>query len=107
MGPLRVQVTEFVKACRDAGWTVTVFLDAAIPSDEAQGKWRSRREVEVRRCKRDVPHGLNVLLAESFRAAGVAVEHSLSHDNDDTLAAYAQADGASVLSRDRDFFRYQ
>lgn len=28
-------------------------------------------------------------------------------DNDDTLAAYAEKNGAAILSRDRDFFRYR
>ena len=33
------------------------------------------------------------------------VRYSLEQDNDDTLAAHAQLDGACILSRDYDFFR--
>jgi len=40
-----------------------------------------------------------------FVHAGVLVHYSVV-DNDDTLAAYAQHHGACVLSRDKDFLRY-
>ena len=61
-------VREFVQAARITGWRVTVFLDASIPSTEAQRKWFSRRETEVRKGVRNVPHGVNLLLAECFRS---------------------------------------
>lgn len=48
---------------------------------------------------------LSRMLGEMFQSVGVKVHYS-SIDNDDTLAAYAQANGAAVLSRDKDFFRY-
>lgn len=41
--------------------------DAAAPSAEASGKWRRRRVAEVRGGKRQVPHGMSVMLAEAFR----------------------------------------
>jgi hypothetical protein len=45
------------------------------------------------------------MIGEMFQSVGVNVHYS-QIDNDDTLAAYAEANGAAVLSRDRDFFRY-
>jgi hypothetical protein len=50
--------------------------------------------------------GASILLGEMFTAAGAEVRYSMEADNDDTIASYAQLDGAAVLSRDRDFFRY-
>jgi hypothetical protein len=47
-----------------------------------------------------------MLLGEMFTAAGAEVRYSMEADNDDTIASYAQLGGAAVLSRDRDFFRY-
>ncbi len=49
--------------------------------------------------------GMNVLMAEVFVRSGVEVRFSYEADNDDTLAAHAQLDGAEILSSDSDFFR--
>jgi len=41
-----------------------------------------------------------------FQEVGIRVHYS-QIDNDDTLASYAQKHGASVMSGDKDFFRYR
>lgn len=47
------------------------------------------------------------LLGDAFQSFGIEVLYSFEADNDHTLAAYAFKDGASVLSGDKDFFRYK
>jgi hypothetical protein len=56
--------------------------------------------------RKNVPHGLAGLLGDLFRECGVEVVYSDKDDNDDTLAWHAHADGADVLSDDKDFFRW-
>ena len=68
-------------------------------------KWKSRRAEKVRKCYLDMPPGLSIIFGEMFRAFGVVVYYS-EVDNDDTIAAYAQANQAHVLSGDKDFYRY-
>lgn len=60
-------VAAFVRAAHASGWAVAVFIDAATPSAEAQAKWRERREQDVKYAERNVPYGLQELLAEMFR----------------------------------------
>lgn len=47
------------------------------------------------------------LLQDAFKTFGVDVVFSVDSDNDDALAAHANADGASILSSDNDYFRYR
>ena len=43
------RVRRFMEAARTSGYSeVAVFIDAAMVTDEAQGKWRDRRLQEVR-----------------------------------------------------------
>ncbi len=100
-------ITEFVAAATAANYQLKIFIDAGIDSEEAIAKWKLRREEEVRGEYKDVPHGLSSLMGDIFRSLGVEVFYSpLDADNDDCLASYATADGADILSNDRDFFRY-
>lgn len=101
------KIREFVESLRRAGWSLTVFIDAGIESDEALDKWKSRREQEIEFCKREVPPCLSNLIGEMFKAEGVTVWYSpVNADNDDCLASYAQNDEADVLSNDIDMARY-
>ncbi|TNV77606.1 hypothetical protein FGO68_gene2387 [Halteria grandinella] len=102
----RQLVAEFVEATRNSGWKLEVFIDAGIQSDEAQRKWKERREDDVRTGSLGMPVGLQFILSSLYIENGIKVHHS-KVDNDDTLAAYAQAHGAAILSRDKDFFRYR
>lgn len=63
----RTLVRQFVEAAARSGYVLTVFIDAAILSDEAQGKWARRREEEVALGKRNVPAKMSVMLEEMFR----------------------------------------
>lgn len=102
-----IKIEKFVAAAKKAHWDLVVFIDAGIESVEALAKWRSRREEEVRREYRDVPQGLSVLMGDIFRSLGVAVYYSpYTTDNDDCIASHAHANGADILSNDKDFFRY-
>eukprot|EP00798_Chlamydomonas_sp_ICE-L_P026002 gene26002-11693_t len=101
------RVASFVQAARNGGWTLVVFLDASHPTTtEAQNKWRNRRAKEVAKQFKNVPLGTTLMLGEAFRRSGVEVRYSYVADNDDTLAYWAHQNGASVLSSDKDFFRY-
>ena len=59
----------------------------------------------MKRCKLDVPPGLSILYGEMFKDLNVKVHYS-EVDNDDTIAAFAERDGAIVLSGDKDYYRY-
>lgn len=100
-------VGKFVAAARSAGIELKVFIDEASPSDEALGKWTTRRQKEVRNGEKRLPHGWSALLGDIFVSFGVPVIYSLEADGDDTLASYAHHEGADVLSADRDFHRYR
>jgi len=99
-------IQRFCSAAEHSGWTVVAFLDQATMTKEARAKWRRRREQSVESGERRIPQGGLRLVGEMFSAEGVKVHYSLAMDNDDTLARYAQADGASILSEDQDFLRY-
>ncbi|CAF0848131.1 unnamed protein product [Didymodactylos carnosus] len=103
---VRDEVDKFVTGARQSGYEVTAFLDAEIKTKEAHKKWRRRREDEVRKGWRDMPQGFTAILGDAFIENGIKVLYSLDADGDDTLAAYAQEDGADILSADQDFFRY-
>ncbi|KAK3815319.1 MAG: hypothetical protein J3Q66DRAFT_441455 [Benniella sp.] len=103
----RWQVVDFVRFAKNANYDIKVFIDASIESEEAINKWKKRRETEVRNGKRRFPQAMNTLLGDLFKRCGVEVCYSTEADNDDTLASHAHHDGASVLSRDRDFLRYK
>jgi hypothetical protein len=100
------RVKVFVAALRKAGFEPSVFIDEGIGSAEASEKWISRRMKEVAKGEKNVPQGMSYLLGDMFRSQDVPVFYSLDYDNDDTLAFYAQADDADVLSGDGDFYRY-
>ncbi|KAG0287898.1 hypothetical protein BGZ96_008262, partial [Linnemannia gamsii] len=102
----RDNISKMVKHARESNIVLKVFLDAYIETDEAILKWRSRREKEVRDRIRNMPQAMNVLLGEMFTMAGVVVAYSVDADNDDTLASHAHHDRAAVMSRDKDFLRY-
>lgn len=101
------RVRMLVEAAQNSGYELRGFIDASIQSEETRLKWRSRREKQVRTMTRDVPQGLACLVGEMFQAFGIDIHYSVERDNDDTLAFFAHADGADVLSADSDFFRYQ
>jgi hypothetical protein len=54
-----------------------------------------------------VPPGLQIIMGEMWTRGGAVRVHYSEVDNDDTLAAYAYVHGASVMSMDKDFFRYK
>lgn len=99
-------VKGFANAATAAGYKLEVFLDVGIDSPEALKKWRTRREREVRRLTRRVMQGNTQFIGDAFRKCGVRVHYSIK-DNDDTLVSHAAAGGGSVLSQDRDMFRYE
>jgi hypothetical protein len=103
--PMR-RVAAFARAAAASGIALRVFIDEGIATGETLVKWRRRREREVADGEKRVPHGLSWAFGDMWRRAGVPVTRSFEADNDDALAAAAQADGADVLSQDRDFFRY-
>ena len=92
-------------AAHNAGWHLEVFIDAGIQTKEALDKWKTRRAQQVKKCKLDVPPGLAILYGDMFKDLNVSVNYS-DLDNDDTIAAYAEYDGAVVVSGDKDYYRY-
>jgi len=105
------KITEFVNAATKSGYTLRVFIDAGIESEEALEKWKQRREDEVRKEIKDASQGMSILMGDMFRRfAELKVEVGYSPieaDNDDCIASHAQHHGGDILSNDRDFFRYR
>jgi len=100
------RVKLFVNACKKANLEIIVFIDESAETEEAIIKWKSRREKEVQNEEKYMPQGMSYFLGDMFKSLDVIVYYSLDEDNDDTLAFYAQADGANILSGDGDFYRY-
>jgi hypothetical protein len=100
------RVYKFVRSAQNSGWTLEVFIDMAAVTDETLIKWKNRRKKEIKERVRNMPQGCNALLGEMFKRAGVRVHYSYEADCDDTIVAYAHANGASILSQDNDMFRY-
>jgi len=107
LNPPKQKIKAFCKALKKQGITAKLFIDESIESDEAINKWKTRREKEIIQGKKGVPQGMSTFIGDIFRKHGIPVLYSLEADNDDTLAAYAQVDGADVLSGDGDFYRYK
>ena len=99
-------VRGWVTAARASSCEPKVFLDDANLSYEAKAKWKRRIEKDIRRTDRNVPQGTGSLIGDMFRAVGVDVVYSREADNDDTIVFHAHADGAAILSSDKDMFRY-
>lgn len=99
-------IEQFVKSARKSNYNLKIFIDGSIVSNEAIHKWRLRREKEILKGQKNVPHALSTLIGEMFRRCNVTVVYSMDADSDDTLAFNAQADNADILSGDNDFFRY-
>eukprot|EP00347_Sterkiella_histriomuscorum_P010085 403338736 len=99
------KVRKFVEAAINSGYQLEVYIDAGKQTHEAQEKWRTRREAQLRKCELNVPTCLSTLLGDMFRGNKVPVYYS-DVDNDDTLAAFANYYGADILSQDKDFYRY-
>lgn len=97
----------FAWVCTQSKWKVVAFFDQSILTQEAQNKWRKRREQEVRKKERAVPQGCLRLVGDLLAEQGIEVRYSLDADNDDTIASWAEHDGAAVLSGDSDFLRYR
>ena len=94
-------VARFIDAAARSGYEqVEIFIDAERKTEETWDKWRSRRIEEVMKERRNMPLSVNILLGDAFKANKVKVHYSSEADNDDTLASYAHAHGADVLSRD-------
>lgn len=100
-------VKKFCDTSKRSGFTIVAFIDQAAMTEEAQQKWRRRREREVRRGERSVPQGALRLVGDMLAKHGVEVRYSLEADCDDTIAFHAQVDGAGILSQDKDFLRYK
>lgn len=101
------KVKQFIKAATKSNWKLKVFMDSNTPSDETQARWQERQEALLRNETRNIPHAANVLLGDAFRENGVEVCYIVDTDKYDTIAAYAHRDGASILSDNQYFFRYE
>lgn len=106
LSSMRRKVASFVRACRKAGFTVVVVIDETAMSQEAVQKWMRRRARELSTDERFMPLGIDALYAEAFQQAGVQVFRPTDADADDVLASLAAHHAGSVVSMDRDFFRY-
>jgi len=100
------KICKFVNHTSKQGWKLEIFIDLKTITDEATNKWRRRREKEVRDQTRKIPQGANLIIGEIFKINGVKVHYSLEADCDDTIASYAQFYSGSILSKDKDMFRY-
>lgn len=98
-------VQEFLEAAKNSHFHIEVFIDYGQSTEETKTKWKTRREDDIRLGRLGIMPGIQWVLGQLFIDEGIKVHYS-DIDNDDTLAAYAHAHGASILSEDKDFFRY-
>ena len=84
---------------------IKVFIDGGQGTDETLEKYKERQNEYIKKADRKVPYNLSDILGNAFVEQGVEVFYSIE-DNDDTLAYYAYVDGATILSRDNDMWRY-
>ncbi|KAI8897751.1 hypothetical protein BC833DRAFT_649335 [Globomyces pollinis-pini] len=101
----QTNVTRLVNVFRSNHVELVVFIDASRFTKEAIYKYQSRRERDI---VSNTPrlHYKETLLGDAFRKNDIPVLYSHGADNDDTIAAFAQQDGAAILSQDQDYFRY-
>jgi hypothetical protein len=100
------RVRGFVSASANSHFKIKVFIDDAVPSIESERKWKTRREKEVRKGTKNMPTSMSRMLGEMFHDCGVDTIYSDEMDCDTTIACFAHADGADILSDDKDLFRY-
>ncbi|GHP07278.1 hypothetical protein PPROV_000601900 [Pycnococcus provasolii] len=108
---MRDRVSFFVDAASDIGYRVVAIIDAGTRTEEANEKWRKRREAELagpNKNQRDMPLFADMALAEAFmdtKKADVLLPER--EDADDVLMKLLdENEDATVLSGDRDCFRY-
>lgn len=100
-------IKRFVEAATKSCWILKLFIKSENIDEEEKDDWMCRREKEVEDGRKYPPPKCGNLLYYFFTKCGVEVLFSNEADSDDTLAAYAQKDKAAILSRDRDFFRFE
>ena len=100
------KIEKFIKACHHSGWKLKGFLDFHNSSTEAFETSKNRRIREITIEKKEFPGVLFQIFEAVCTRFGVEIHSNLEADCDDTLASWAQKDGAAVFSADKDFFRY-
>lgn len=68
-------------------------------------KFKERASTAAHNAHRTIPYMITQMIGDFFKKNKIEVHYSIE-DNDDTLAYYALQDGAAVLSKDKDFWRY-
>ena len=101
------RIENAVNAFKNSGFELIVFIDANRVSEEANEKYCSRQEQNIRSGKSGAIPFKELMLGCFFEKAGIPVLYSFDADNDDTLAVYAEKYNAHILSGDQDFFRYR
>lgn len=100
------KIEKFISAAEKTGYHLKLFIKQENISEEEMDTWMERREKEAMTGIKPTPPKLGFLLASFFSKYGVEVNYSFEEEIDDTLASHAHHDKASILSRDRDFFRF-
>jgi hypothetical protein len=100
-----IKVQGFVNDVHKDKKELIVFIDGSAETDETLNKWKSRRVREITHGKKFVPHAWATLLGDMFKKCNIEIHYSVN-DCDDTIANYAYHNKCSILSRDRDFYRY-
>lgn len=97
-------IEDFIKASQQSGWKLQGFLDFKKVSQEGIDVSKKRREFEIIDEKCDFPCILYKICEAVFERFGIEIHRNLEADCYDTLASWAQRDGAAIFSADRDFF---
>jgi len=101
-------IDRFVKAALKSNVLIEVFIDHSIGTKETYLKNKSRRERDfIAGCKDSlaIMPGIGWIMGDRFKENSIPVHYS-SVDCDDTIASFAHAHNAAILSADKDFFRY-
>ena len=101
------RIERFIRTAQNSGWELKGFIDFCNVSTEVFATSQNRRIAEITREEKRFPAVLYQICEATFTRCGVEVHSNIEADCDDTLASWAQKDGASIYSADNDFFLYK
>ena len=103
----RERVRELTEAAARTNTKFIWIFDNGQATEETNTKWLERRFEEVTESRRNMPAAADLVLHALLLDTGALVLYPKDMDGDDAVALLAWKLNGWVLSRDRDFLRYE
>ena len=101
------RLTKIKQLCKRIKKRPIFVADAAYTTQEVQEKWKIRRERECETGNRRIPYCADQILCELIMKMNLMLVYDKSNNADDVIATICNFHPDNIiLSRDRDFFRY-